>query len=304
LLVAGLGLSIGWALFSIAMDWPAIESKLRGNSPGCAWGRVFSAYRDKADFLRLMSEAGAGISLSRIDDSSGFERLHSRDRAFWIKAGHDQAWSGRRLLGYLLGEHALVGQTHPQHMARHGDVVLDCGAHIGVFTHFALRRGASKVVAIEPDPANMECLRRNFASEISDGRVVPVAKGVWSTVGELALEESTGNSGGNSLVGRDGGLQVRIEVITIDRLIEDLRLSRVDCIKMDIEGAEREALQGAQRTLRKFRPRLMFDAYHRPDDPIVLPRLVRQAHRGYTSYCGPCEMEGNRLVPHALFFQP
>ena len=48
---------------------------------------------------------------------------------------------------------------------------------------------------------------------------------------------------------------------------------------MDIEGAERQALRGALATLRRDRPRLMIDSYHRPDDLAVLPPLIRTAHR-------------------------
>ena len=61
-----------------------------------------------------------------------------------------------------------------------GDIVLDAGANVGVFTRKALWAGASKVIAIEPGPENLECLRRNFASEIADGRVVLYPKGVWN----------------------------------------------------------------------------------------------------------------------------
>ncbi len=84
---------------------------------------------------------------------------------------------------------------------------------------------------------------------------------------------------------------------------DELGLPRVDYIKMDIEGSEREALKGAQGTLRKYRPRLMIDAYHRPDDPRVLPAIIRQAHSDYASFCGPCELAGQRLVPHTIFFE-
>ena len=62
---------------------------------------------------------------------------------------------------------------------RRGDIVLDAGANVGVFTRKALWAGASKVIAIEPAPENLECLRRNFAAEIADGRVVVYPKGVW-----------------------------------------------------------------------------------------------------------------------------
>src|SRR5437588_10416559 len=45
-----------------------------------------------------------------------------------------------------------------------GDIVLDAGANVGVFTRKALWAGASKIIAIEPGPENLECLRRNFAA--------------------------------------------------------------------------------------------------------------------------------------------
>ena len=62
---------------------------------------------------------------------------------------------------------------------RPGDVVLDCGANVGVYTRHALEAGARLVVAIDPAPENIECLRRNFSEEIKAGRVVVYPKGVW-----------------------------------------------------------------------------------------------------------------------------
>src|SRR5262252_2026765 len=60
-----------------------------------------------------------------------------------------------------------------------GDVVLDAGANVGVFVRKALWAGASKVIAIEPAPENLECLRRTFAHEVARGQVVIYPKGVW-----------------------------------------------------------------------------------------------------------------------------
>jgi FkbM family methyltransferase len=208
------------------------------------------------------------------------------------------------LLAYLLAERATVAAKNPDAMVRRGDVVLDCGAHIGVFTHLALTRGAAQVVAIEPDPTNLECLRRNFEKEIASRRVVVIGKGVWRTPGKLLLHRSDSNSGGNSVIGDRDGAAVEIEVTTIDNLVAELHLASVDYIKLDIEGAEREALAGAGETLRKHQPRLMLDAYHRPDDPVVLAEVVRRASRGYEQSCGFCESDGGRLIPHTLFFHP
>ena len=82
-------------------------------------------------------------------------------------------------------------------------------------------------------------------------------------------------------------------------------LPRVDYIKMDIQGAERQALQGGIKTLRRFRPRLLLD-HDRGDDTRVLPEIVRQAHSDYVLGCGPCEPFGedlSLLVPHVIFFK-
>jgi FkbM family methyltransferase len=196
-----------------------------------------------------------------------------------------------------------VAITNPRDTVRQGDVVLDCGAHVGVFTHRSLLRGASQVVAIEPDPVNLECLRRNFSKEIASGKVVLVPKGVWSSVTTLTFSESKLNSGSNSFVSEQGGAKLELSVTTIDALVKELHLPRVDYVKMDIEGSEREALRGAQNTLRSFKPRLMLDMYHRPDDPDALPALIQDANAAYASTCGPCEMDNGQFTPHVTFFR-
>jgi hypothetical protein len=75
---------------------------------------------------------------------------------------------------------------------------------------------------------------------------------------------------------------------------------------MDIEGAEREALAGAEKTLARFKPRLMLDAYHRPDDVTVLPAVIQRANSQYRIVCGPCELNAAqpwKAKPHAIFFE-
>ena len=52
----------------------------------------------------------------------------------------------------------------------------------------------------------------------------------------------------------DGGETIQLPVTTVDAVIADLKLERVDFIKMDIEGSEPQALRGASGTLARFRP--------------------------------------------------
>jgi FkbM family methyltransferase len=58
-------------------------------------------------------------------------------------------------------------------------VVLDVGANVGTDTKSALAAGAAVVVAIEPEPVTLECLRRNLAAEIREKWVAIVPKGAW-----------------------------------------------------------------------------------------------------------------------------
>jgi FkbM family methyltransferase len=159
---------------------------------------------------------------------------------------------------------------------RPGDVVLDCGANVGVYTKTALATGAKLVVAIEPAPENLECLRRNLAKEIADGRVVVCPKGVWDREDTLTLNRDQKNSARDSLFQLQGPTinSIQVPLTTIDKLVADLNLERVDFIKMDIEGAEKNAILGARDTLKKFKPRMALCVYHRRGDETAIPQEV------------------------------
>jgi FkbM family methyltransferase len=72
---------------------------------------------------------------------------------------------------------------------------------------------------------------------------------------------------------RDGS-GIEVKTITIDGFVRRFSLARVDFIKMDIEGAESDAMTGACETIRRFRPRLAISAYHSLDDLIGLASKI------------------------------
>lgn len=186
--------------------------------------------------------------------------------------------------------------------ARGGDVVLDCGANIGVYTRHALRRGAKLVVAIEPAPESIVCLRRNLEKEIAGGRVVVYPKGVWNKDDELQLSMNPElwESTASSVVLDRGRLGPKVRLTTIDKLVAELKLSTVDFVKMDIEGAEMEALSGASETVRRFRPRMAIALEHRPTDPDQIPQTVRTLWPDYVSECSGCRNINGRVQPDVL----
>jgi FkbM family methyltransferase len=253
----------------------------------------------------LRQEMRSRLRLLETDPKFAIEHFQTPVRDFWIKKkGADM--DGRELLAYLVAEHQWVAAVSPGDTVKPGDIVIDCGAHVGVFTQSALAHGAARVIAVEPEPVNLECLRRNFAAEIASGRVILQPVGVWDSPGTMNLSIAEENSGENSMVLKPGKTAIQVPVTTIDALVNQLGISHVNYIKMDIEGAERHALRGAAHTLRSSKPRLMLDTYHLGDDPVVLPALILTLNPAYQERCGPCE--GNQrgpllsLVPHVTYY--
>ena len=95
-------------------------------------------------------------------------------------------------------------------MVREGNIVIDCGAHVGAYSAQALALGAEKVIAIDPDPTQVECLRRNFAVEIAEGRLIVVPKAIWSSEGSMTLNVGTAHSAMSSLFYQNGGDEVEV----------------------------------------------------------------------------------------------
>jgi len=234
-------------------------------------------------------------------------RIVQRDGSFvlWDLKG-ERYWmpADSRILPGMLAEQKTALYDSAGQAVRPGDVVLDCGANIGLYTLGALERGASLVVAIEPALDNVECMRRNLAGYVAAGRVLVYPKGVWDKDDALPLNVQPSNSASYSVALRYRGAQPgpQVELTTIDELVRELGLARVDYIKMDIEGAERAALAGGSATIRRFRPRLTISLEHRYDDATAIPAMVRSVFSGYRSSPGRCIETGASLRPAIMSF--
>ncbi len=287
-------------LVVLAAVWPrarllAVWSMRRAN--GCSCGDAARSH----DFLVRFNETalrigGASRVLER--DPQGLDLVETPLGRYWTVKND-------RFLNFTLAEEAIDIYGRREEGPRKGDVVLDCGANIGVFTRKALNAGAGLVVAIEPTPLAIECLRRNFPSEIAEGRVIVVPKGVWNRVDTLELASGgEGNSVGNSLVlGRNLKNKIQVPLTTIDLLAGELHLDRVDFIKMDIEGAEKQALTGATETIRKFRPRMAIASEHLPDDFTAIPQTVKAIWPGYQVTPSSCKDHFSTVEPEVLLFE-
>jgi FkbM family methyltransferase len=159
-----------------------------------------------------------------------------------------------------------------------GDTVIDVGAWIGDFSAYAASKGA-KVYAFEPVEETFEVLRQTSA--LNNGLIYPIKKGLGDKECEIEISLHDDNSGSNSIISKAEGNKEKICIITLDQFAEENKLERVDFIKADIEGAERDLLRGATNVLKTFAPKLALCTYHLPDDPEVLEQIIKEANPAY-----------------------
>ena len=270
---------------------------LAGHGHGCTVARAFDIERHDKELARVKDDV---LSRSRLieKEPNGLEHYSTPDGDYWspAKQQYNLPFNIAEQWTHIYGTGARAVQK--------GDIVLDCGANVGVFVRTSLRAGADKIIAIEPAPDNLECLRRNFQAEIASGRVVVIPKGVWDKEDSLDLMVNPENQPANSfIIHRPGAVAVHsVPLTTIDHLVAELKLPRVDFIKMDIEGAEVRAVHGAKDTLGRFHPRMALCTYHVDDHPRAVPRAVLEAWNGYTVECGTCLYADWKVRPEVLFF--
>jgi FkbM family methyltransferase len=162
------------------------------------------------------------------------------------------------------------------------DIVIDAGAWIGDFCAYASSKGAI-VYAFEPVNETFQLLRKTKELNNTDeGQIYPVQKGLGSSECEMDISIGTDSGEGSSIILDRDHASETISVTTLDEFVEENNLKRVDFIKADIEGAERDMLRGATNVLKTFAPKLAICTYHLYDDPEVLEKIIKEANPAYT----------------------
>ncbi len=151
-------------------------------------------------------------------------------------------------------------------------IALDVGAYDGDTARelIALCPRIERIFALEPDRRSF---RKLCAYAEGEPRVMPVNAAAWSEQTTLVFDDSGNRNAG---VDADGTARRTVEVaaVALDDLIAEGE--RVDYIKYDVEGSERQALEGSARIIREQKPDLLVSLYHRTED---LHELILQVHR-------------------------
>ena len=154
-----------------------------------------------------------------------------------------------------------------------GDYVIDAGACEGFFTRYALQKSA-KVLAIEPVDELAEALKLTFSREITKRQVKVLSLALGEKSGQARLHADQ-----NRLYeSRISSVGSKISVKTLDDLLGD---HRVHFVKMDVEGAEVDAVLGANRIIVEQKPRLSIAVYHELENARKICRLLRELRSDY-----------------------
>ena len=177
---------------------------------------------------------------------------------------------------------------------RGGIGFVDCGAYIGdtveEFINF-VGGDYGKIFALEPDERNFAALEK-FIHEKNYKNVECINCGVWDKKDTLYFSGGTDSA---SHIAQSADSQIQVDAL--DNLIGN---NKVDWIKMDLEGSELKALEGAKKTIQKFKPVLTICVYHKKEDLIILPQFIDSLNCNYKFYLRHHSHLAEELVLYAI----
>ncbi len=157
-------------------------------------------------------------------------------------------------------------------------VAVDAGAYNGdtVRELAGYAPALERIYALEPDARNYRKLSE-YAQNEDRFEVVTLPHAAWNESAEL-IYDASGNR--NAGVNPNAKKAKAVSAVPIDSVVN----GRVDYIKYDVEGSEREALLGSAKTIKEYRPRLLVSAYHRSEDIFALPEMIHKTEPSYELY--------------------
>ncbi len=180
--------------------------------------------------------------------------------------------------GYLLGTTEPFVQEALVRSLRPGDVFYDIGAAAGFHSLLAARLvgEGGAVYAFEPAPASADLVERNARAN-GAGQIHLLRKAVSAAGGRglLLVDEQSNHS---RLVSGEGPSVVQVELASIDDLVAAGEIRPPNVVKIDVEGAELDVLEGMQRTIAEYRPVLLVELHW------LGPTFVELAHRILDGY--------------------
>ena len=208
----------------------------------------------------LYNKANCNINMPKIKDSNG--KLISSDV-------------------FLRNQYAIPGIFE----LKEGENVIDGGAWIGDSAiYFSSQVGKNgKVIAFEANSKIAETMKDNL-NRNSIYNVDIIQMGLSDKTQVAYIIDSDEGSWIQYTLPGDGIKFFQVPLVDIDNFISKNNIPKIGLVKLDIEGSERSALFGAQKTIKKDKPKLAVSLYHRYDDFHVIPELINSIRSDYKFY--------------------
>ena len=195
--------------------------------------------------------------------------------------------------------YSLNDQYFPKDVLSIGDreIFIDCGAFVGdtinnlFVTAKRINKKIEKIVAFEPEHRNCILLKKYYSN---DERVISIEAGVSDKDKNMRL---VGESTYAKLVPESEGKGKAIKLTSIDDTKECYDATY---IKMDIEGAEMDALKGAAETIKRNKPKLAICIYHSNKDMVRIIPFVHELNPDYKLYVRHHSRDTSETVLYAV----
>lgn len=174
------------------------------------------------------------------------------------------------------GPFCYVSPTGEDITVHKNDVVIDAGAWIGDFSAYCAKKKAF-VYAFEPSLSNIKLLEKTIEYNKAEKYIKIAPYGLCDKEGLVNFNDAEQVSSNN--IDINGNIQIK--VATLDNWAKENNIKKIDFIKADIEGQERNMLLGAKEVLKKFQPTLSICTYHLIDDPEVLEKIILESNPNY-----------------------
>lgn len=156
-----------------------------------------------------------------------------------------------------------------------GTTIIDCGTCEGDSTwqlNYDLK--PSSIIGLEPERDNFETLISNIKLN-KIGNAIPLNIGVGN---RFMTARMPAGQGGSSSISTHGN---KVVIDKIDNIVKKYSTGKIGLIKMDIEGFEMEAIEGARETIKMNKPVLLIALYHKGKDLFEIPQMIRSINKKY-----------------------
>lgn len=184
---------------------------------------------------------------------------------------------------------------------KENDIVVDAGANLGhISIFFSKQVGANgKVYCFEPDKFNIERLNNNrrLNSDLPDTTILIEDLLLWNENCLVDFEEA-GTVASSAVWFSDNAKIVKKQAVTLDSWAKEKQLTQLDMIKMDIEGAEIEALDGCIEVIKQFKPNFAIASYHIVNGERTYIK-VEEFFKKMNYPCKTITFRGNEIITFA-----